>query len=156
VDDTFSSVRTEADLKDWNLYMPLWAPIDVVPDPADAGRRCLRLRDEDPYDYAKAERIFAEGSRVRVRFRVMQRQLAAARLEVEVQGPRGERPMRLRFDRDDLSFDEGKVSPFPVPMDVGRWHDVELRLDCAGAMYDAWLDGRQVQKKVPFAAPAST
>ncbi|MGH8017607.1 MAG: hypothetical protein ACREIA_04850, partial [Opitutaceae bacterium] len=57
--------------------------------------------------YAKAERAFPAAARVRVQFRVMQQQVGTAKLEIEVQGARGERPMRLRFDQEWMGFDEG-------------------------------------------------
>ncbi len=39
------------ELEMWNIYSPLWAPVKVEDG-------TLVLKDKDPFDYAKAERIF--------------------------------------------------------------------------------------------------
>ena len=62
--ENFEKVTTVVDLERWNLHVPTWAPIAPIAEPG-ATNRVLELRDEEPYDYAKAERVFpaAEKSR---------------------------------------------------------------------------------------------
>jgi hypothetical protein len=45
VNEDFEKAKTEADLDRWNLYVPKWAPISIVPDPWRSGNKCLELRD---------------------------------------------------------------------------------------------------------------
>jgi hypothetical protein len=155
VTETFDTARSASDLELWNLHVPQWAPVAVVDDPRGKGR-ALELRDEEPYDYAQAQRAFPESRQAEVSFRVMQGQVGHAFLEVEVQGPRGERPMRLRFDPEWLSLDQEKVDPDPVRIGVGRWIGVALRLDADAQTYDLAVDGAWVRRGIPFAQRAET
>ncbi|MBN2355482.1 hypothetical protein JXO59_05175, partial [candidate division KSB1 bacterium] len=151
VEENFEKLADESELILWNLYVPQWAPLSIVKDPFDKNNACLELRDEEPYDYALAERIFPESDRVTVAFRIMQQQVGAAKLEFEVHDRHGQRPMRLRFDPDWLSFDRGKVEPKPVPFDQGKWHRIKLLLDCTAQRYDVFVDGVMVRGNIDFA-----
>ncbi len=151
VDENFDQLQSEADLKLWNLYVPQWAPIAIVTDPRNENNKCLELRDEEPYDYALAERIFPESKKVTVEFRVMLKQVGTSVLEFEVHDRHGNRPMRLRFDPDWLMFDQGKVEPTPVPFSIGKWYHIKLHLDCEQQSYDVALDGVWVKRNIEFA-----
>jgi hypothetical protein len=155
VTETFDATRHVSDLELWNLHVPQWAPLTVVDDPEGKGR-CLELRDEEPYDYVQAQRAFPESRQAEVSFRAMLRHAEHAFLEVEVQGPRSERPMRLRFDPEWLSLDQEKVDPPPVRIAPGRWLAIGLRLDADAQTYDLSVDGAWVRRGIPFAQRAET
>jgi hypothetical protein len=106
VADDFSSA--ESGLRDWNIHSPLWAPVRLAPDPLNPRNQCLELRDRDPWEYAKVERAFPASAKVAVEFRVMLAKPGPGNLEIEVQGARGQRPMRLRIDENYLMFDHLK------------------------------------------------
>ena len=146
----FESVDNIMDLTFWNLYRPQWAPISLIQDPADPSNACLEIKDEEPWDYALAERQFPESSRVSVKFRVQQRQVGPGHLEVEVQDKNGRRPMRLRFEENWLGLDHGPLEIHPVPVETGRWYVIELLLDGRKQTYDCLLDGKKVREQVAF------
>jgi hypothetical protein len=96
----------------WNIYSPLWAPVRVVDVGAsldDARGRgqaaplpsnhALELRDEDPYDYARATRVFPETHGLKAAFKVLARQ-TNARLEIELTDARGNRQLFLALGED--------------------------------------------------------
>lgn len=147
----FEKVADESELELWNLYVPKWAPISIVTDLANDKNKCLELRDEEPYDYAIAQRAFPESKKVTVEFRLHMSKVGHGILDVEVQDKHGYRPMRLRFDPDWLSLDRGKVGTRPIPITTGAWHDITVRLDCGSQSYDLAVDGRRRKRKVPFA-----
>ncbi len=149
--EDFEKAATVADLERWNLHLPAWAPIAPVAEPG-AANRVLELRDEEPYDYAKAERIFPDARKVSVKFRVQVRAIAqGTALDIEVQSQRGDRPMRLRLDAHWLGFDRAALRPEPVAATPGRWYAVELAFDCEKQTYAARVDGRLVHEALPFA-----
>jgi hypothetical protein len=151
VNDDFESA---AALDWWNLHSPKWAPVEVVPE-RGGGNRCLELRDEDPYDYAMAERAFPNSSKPGVQFRFQADQVAQGHaLEVEVQGRQGARPLRLRIDGQWLGMDHRHVDVPPVPIARGRWYTVALRIDCSSQSYSVILDGQELRKDIPFAEAA--
>ncbi len=151
VDEDFNDVVSQADLELWNFHVPQWAPISVVTDSRAKDNRCLELRDEEPYDYALAERIFPEKQKVTIEFRAMQLHVGHALLEFEVHDQYGNRPMRLRFDQDWLSLDRGKIEPRPVPITIGKWYHITLKLDCDSQSYDLAVNGKWVRRDVSFA-----
>jgi hypothetical protein len=156
VDENFNSTKSEADLELWNFHVPQWAPISVVSDPHAEDNKCLELRDEEPYDYALAERAFPESREVTIKFRAMQQQVGHGLLEFEVHDRHGNRPMRLRFDPEWLSVDLKGVGVDPVPFSVGRWYDITLELDGGSQSYDLAVDGKWAKRNVPFAMKVDT
>lgn len=156
VNEDFESARSVSDLDLWNLHMPQWAPIALAADPETHGGHCLELRDEDPYEYALAERAFPASRRVHVSFRVRVEQVGHAVLEFEVVDRAGRRPLCLRFDAEWLSLDMGKLEPRPIAIDTGRWHTIELQLDCEQRHYGLAVNGTWLRQNIPLAAPVET
>jgi len=149
VNDTFE--QGVAALDSWNLYSLKWAPVELV---SEKGRdnRCLQLLDEEPYDYALAERIFPKSRKTAIRFRFNAVEIAQGHaLEVEVQDQQGTRPLRLRIDKDWLGMDHKHVGVPPARIQTGRWYSVELKVDCGSQRYDVLLDGAPIANGIPFA-----
>jgi hypothetical protein len=126
--DSFDDRPRDLPPEGWNVYSPLWAPVRVTADPADAGNQVLSLRDEDPYDYARAVRIFPETHGVKISFRVQAAQ-TDARLEIELLDAAGARPVRLAFlpggrleaCHEGQWLDAGTYT-------AGQWHRFELEI----------------------------
>jgi hypothetical protein len=137
VAETFDGLETEADLALWNLYVPAWAPTEVVSAAGTKGR-VLQLRDHDPYDYALAERAFPPSARGTVEFRVFLKSTGKDILEFELLNERSERALRLRFDsaHAGLTYDLGGVEPEPVPFTAGEWHQLKLVFDARNGWYE--------------------
>lgn len=157
VDQDFESIGNESELEHWSLHVPAWAPVSVIADPqSSSGNRVLELRDQDPYEYARAERLFPESGAVEISFRVQARQIGHAILEVEVQGPRTERALKLRLDPEWLSLDLETVGEDPEPAELGRWLTIRIRADCEQQAYDLSVDGEWVRRGIRFAARTDT
>ncbi|MFO1447598.1 MAG: exo-alpha-sialidase [Opitutaceae bacterium] len=135
VSDSFESDAVGALPAGWNIYSPLWAPVRVGAD-GDKGNHVLVLRDEDPYDYARAVRIFPATHGLTATFRVLARQ-ANARFEIDLLDAAGSRPVRLALGEDARIWvchegqwmDAGSYQPdrwlqvgleIPVPVDADR------------------------------------
>ena len=65
VDDDFEKMKPGGIVTDWNIYSGVWNPISVN---ADKTGKFLRLQDKDPYDYAKAVRVFPETPQAKISF----------------------------------------------------------------------------------------
>jgi hypothetical protein len=148
VADDFESAAGGSDLALWNIHAPMWAPVDVGSDPLDPRNHALVLRDRDPWDYAKAFRIFPAATRVAIEFRAMLAKPGANRIEIEVQGARGERGLRLSVDPEWVCFDLLKGESDSAAWSPGRWHTVRLEVDGTKGTYDCVLDGRKVARGV--------
>ncbi len=156
VEQNFDSINQVSDLEYWNLHVPQWAPISIEPSGEGDSHRYLEFRDEDPYDYALAERAFPESEKGVVRFRVQAEKFGHNIFEIELQDRYNERPLRLRIDPDWLSLDLNKENPRPLPIRPGQWYDIKIRFDCKKQAYDLSLDGEWLRKNVVFAYPVET
>jgi len=157
VDQNFDALSSEADLEFWNFYIPKWAPTAVVTLPGK-NNKVLQLVDEDPYDYACAERHFPPSAKSTITFRLFIKDQGKDDLEFELHDQHDQRVLRLRFDvrLEGLNFDLGDVEPWPVPFAADRWYDVKLAFDCEKSSYEVWLNGIRVRENIAFNADVQT
>jgi hypothetical protein len=147
----FESVKSVGDLKLWNVYIPKWADINVIKE-YNVNNNYLQLREQEPYDYVMAERIFPKSDSVEISFRVNPKIVAQGySLQIEVQDQQGIRPMRLRLDNSWLGVDRKKVTHPPVPIHTGEWYDVTLNFSVSAQKYDLNVNGKDVISNIPFA-----
>lgn len=99
VNDDFESATLGTLPAGWNVYSPLWAPVRVAAATAGQPNRALEFRDEDPYDYARAIRVFPATHGVKVSFKIFARQ-TNARFEIDLLDAAGARPVRLALGED--------------------------------------------------------
>lgn len=146
VEESFEDYGDVSDMQDWNLYLPLWAPTNLVQDPWDRENTVLKITDEEPYDYAKAVRAIPSSKRLRISFRVMQVQYGLNGLEFEAQTARGGRPLRLWWSPDQVGFDRAGVEVERASIQSGKWHQVVLELDCEEDRYSVRIDGEIIHE----------
>ncbi len=156
VHEDFEQLQSIDQMKRWNLYLPLWAPTAILHDPV-SGNRYLELRDEDPYDYAKIERIFAGGKNIEISFdlHMVSNQQGHA-LEIEVQDQRSSRPIRLRIENEWLMFDRHRLDTDPIPFHEGRWNNIRLVIDVDAGTYDAFYNGALGRAGMELAEPVES
>jgi hypothetical protein len=156
VADTFNEMQAGGPVPGWNLYSPLWAPVTVAEYPSAADKSLL-LEDRDPADYARAERMFPECGKVRLRFTLLAAPAACGRLEIEVCEARGTAPVRIRLDGEDDQIrvlQKGDWRPIGgFPRDT--WHAFEIRVDTGRQKFRLEIDG-VAAREFQFTAPAYT
>ncbi|HOI28472.1 MAG TPA: hypothetical protein PLZ15_01835 [Melioribacteraceae bacterium] len=150
VNENFENVNSISDLKLWSVYMPKWGPISIIKDP-DLQNSYLELRDEEPYDYSFVERIFPSSSKKVIEFKFQGEKIPQGFApEVEIQDQKGNRPVKLRIDKDWLSFDIEKVSVDPVKIDPKSWNHVLLEIDCVKGSYVVTVNGIKYPDEIKF------
>ena len=152
IDDTFDDMETGGKVVDWNIYAPKWAPVRVAEFPS-AESKSLELRDEDPYDYAKAVRVFQEGTKAEIRLRICPRQSGHGMLDIEVLDRYGNRPIRIRFDSDgQIKANDGSTSTNIQAYGPGKWYDIDIAIDATPfGTYSLSIDGKKVLEKAALA-----
>jgi hypothetical protein len=128
----FQKTGSNGVLPGWNIYSPRWAPVAVV---EEEGRRCLEMRDGDPFDYARVVRVFPAAADVRVEVRLKAAQ-TRARIEIELCDTAGRRPCRVIFSETggiqavagDRLVDVGSYAS-------GVWVTIGLITDLASGTY---------------------
>ena len=142
--DTFDNLNAGGPVTDWNIYSPRWSPVGVADFPS-AANKSLELQDKDPYDYARAVRVFPETKSATIHFKVHAGQNNAGRLEIEVTDRFGFRPVRMIFAEDgQIKAMNGAESKTLAPYQPGKWYDVDLKVDVANGTFDISLAGKPV------------
>jgi hypothetical protein len=152
VDDTFDNlIPSGGVVNNWNIYSGQWIPVEVVNYPTVVDKS-LRLSDMDPWDYARAVRVFPKTDKVSVKFDVLAKQPKNGRLEVEVLGRKGERPVRIELAEDGKlkAVDGGKVVELS-DYKGGAWLSFDVKVDAAKGEYSVSVNNKEVLKKARFA-----
>ncbi len=148
VKDTFKSTD---ELDNWNLYNPIWAPVAIA-------EGALQFRDKDPYDYAKAVRVFPAGTRVSLGFRVRSAQQSHGRLEIEVVDDKGKPAARVVW-ADDGRIHASDGADRVVTVDSytsGAWTPVELEIDAQAGKYRLKSGTRTLLDSAGLMAPVAS
>ena len=141
----------DAALAEWNIYSPLWASVRLAEVPG--GGRALQLSDQDPYDYAKVERVFRDGARATLRTRVMAGQTQGHPLHIEVADERGLAPVRIWFDSDGrLKAREACETRDLGAYEASRWYDVQIIVDVPEHSYSLSIPELDIARSFTFDA----
>ncbi|MBK7926600.1 MAG: hypothetical protein IPJ98_03655 [Bryobacterales bacterium] len=150
VDDNFDSLKAGGEVTDWNIYSPKWAPVEVVERPG--GGKSLELRDKDPYDYARAVRVFPQVKAATLRFEVLPKSGGADPFEVEVLDRHGNRPVRIVFSTDGwIRAMNGSTQAQAARYSAGKWSVLEIDLDAGKGTYALRIDGSLAVSNGAFA-----
>jgi hypothetical protein len=155
VSDNFNSMEVGGPIKDWNIRRGPWVTVGIVAFPS-AKNKSLQLEDRDPYNYARAERVFAQGASKTISAKVYARQKDAGQLNVEVLNHTGNRAVRLVFGSDGhVWVTDGTRSVDAGPYKANTWYDLGIKVDAVNGKYDATLDGKTIAHQASFMEPAS-
>jgi Sialidase-like, CBM domain len=128
IDDNFNAAASINDLSTWNIYSPLWAKINLKKISAD--NNCLELTDSDPYDYARAVRVFPESENVGISFDLMPHQNDHGRLEIEILNDNGKRPVRIWFADDGFMYAlDGEMTTRIQKYKPNKWMKFDMQIN---------------------------
>lgn len=154
VNEVFNSLPDGQELRLWNIFSPLWAPVRI--EKAPDGTKALTLRDKDPYDYAKAERLFPAGQKIKIEFSVTPAQNNTGSLHIEFQDGKGTAASRLIFDADgELKAKVGYRNSGIMKYEAGKTYDIRIELDRNKRMYDIFINGQNKGTRLMFVPVAS-
>ncbi|MEZ2337345.1 MULTISPECIES: six-hairpin glycosidase [unclassified Mucilaginibacter] len=94
--EVFNQLPAGKELEKWNTYSPQWAPADI--DKTPDGERALTLKDSDPFDFAKAERVVPVSKKLMTDFTITAGQNNTGMLDIEFQDEKGTAAIRLTLD----------------------------------------------------------
>jgi hypothetical protein len=144
VNDDFSKLTEDQALAQWNIYSPLWAPVKV----ADGN---LVLKDKDPFDYAKAERVFPASRKVITSFSVTPKQDDFGLLDIELQDAKGMATVRLTFDTaGTISAKAGARYKNFMKYKAGETYAIQIKLDAFSRFYTVTVNGKEMLTSLAF------
>ena len=82
---------TSSAINSWNIFSPLWCRVQVRDN-------ALTLHDSDPFDHAKAERVFPRSKKLVIEFSVTPQQNNDGLLEIELVDEKGSPCLRVSLD----------------------------------------------------------
>jgi len=150
VNDVFDELPAGKELQWWNVYSPMWAPVSI--GKTAAGARCLVLKDEDPYDFAKVERVFPVSRKMRAEFAITPAQADHGQLQIEFQDEKNAPAMRLSFEPDGSFIAKaGARTKSMLKYAAGETYIIRVALDMDTRMYTVNINGKDVLTQLFFA-----
>lgn len=150
VNEVFNSLPVGQELRYWNTFSPLWASVKI--EKSVEGTKGLVLRDKDPFDYARADRMMPASRVVNVEFSVTPRQNNTGTLQVEFQDAKGIAAARLIFDADgELKAKVGYRNSGITKYEAGKTYNIRVELDLNKRMYDIFVNGESKGTRMMFA-----
>lgn len=148
-DDQFSLLKDDEALNSWNIYSPLWAPVSIV---KENEQKYLSLKDFDPFDYAKAERIVPEAGKVKIEFSITPKQAANGQLDIEVQDAKNTPCLRISFDAEgNILTKAGYRNKTLTRYEAGKKYDFVIELNTETRLYTVSINGSRPNNNIIFA-----
>ena len=152
VNDNFNTLTTGGTITNWNVYSPKWAPVAVSDFPGN-GNKSVKLSDEDPYDYARAIRVFKETKHADLQFSVYAEQNTVGALAIDVTDQYGNRPVRMELDANKkITIANGSKTQEMMEYQPGKWYDFRFVINASlNGSFDVYINGKQVATKIRLA-----
>jgi hypothetical protein len=150
VRDDFREMPTGAYVKNWNIYSPVWSPVRIE---AAKGGNVLMLQDQDPYDYAKAVRVFKSRESGSVKLDVLPKQ-QSDKFAIELVGRNGKRAIQLQISRSgELSAKDGSRGNRELAsLEHNAWHQILIEYDSSKLSYSVAINGNEISTPIDFSA----
>jgi hypothetical protein len=150
VNEDFNSLPAGEELKYWNFNSGKWCPVAI--EKMNDGTRALSLRDWDPFDYAKAERVIPAGNQVMVDFTIVPQQNNSGLLDIEFQDAKGTAGVRLSLDSaGNLLSKAGYRNRTLAKYTAGESLDFSIELNTDTRFYTVTLNGKKLSPGLFFA-----
>ena len=119
----------------WNIYAPKWADVSVDESDVD---KLVTLEDHDPYDYARADRVFPPSSKVTAQFELMSKHFGPRNLEIELWGAFGDaRPARIVIKPDGIIEIGGARIARST---IGHWIKFQISADTKKGSFNVFIN----------------
>ena len=141
VRDDFSSMETGGVVNNWNIYSPVWCPVKIVDFP-DKGNKSLMLKDFDPYDYARATRVFGQSPRQQLTFELYV-ESNPGDFYIDICNEKGKRLIKSVIDSRGAVHSINGPGKFESVKSIsaGEWVTFTFDINSDDSRYDLYIDG---------------
>ena len=150
VDDDFSRMETGSTVKDWNVYSPKWCPVRIVEFPSKENKS-LKLQDTDPYDYARATRVFGPLSSQKISFEIYVSSVLE-NISIDICDKKGNRLIQTGVDKNvfmhttDISGNVKELKKLARE----EWITIAFEINSEKSHYDLFINDNLVAKDYNF------
>ncbi|HKO82167.1 MAG TPA: exo-alpha-sialidase [Chitinophagaceae bacterium] len=149
INEVFANMKESQELNNWNIYSPLWCKVGIE---KNGNTKALYLKDSDPFDYAKAERVFPNSKKTTVEFSVTPQQNDFGLLEIELTDAKGIPCLRLSFDSTgSIMTKQGYRNKSVGKYKIGEAVAIRIQLNAATRFYTTSLNGGNPSNNLCFA-----
>lgn len=143
--DDFSRYNTLGNLKEWNIYSPVMARVEL-------DGKWLRLTDSDPFDYARVERKIPATKELRVAFDIKADQNDHGLLQIEFLDANSIAASRIELTQDGVLRTKGGARyGNMLNYEAGKEYHVEAVLSVTKRMIEVFIDGKKAGQRMFFA-----
>lgn len=143
VNDDFATQGGQV-LNDWNIFSPLWASVQVE-------NGVLTLRDRDPFDYAKAERVIESGKKGIIEFTLTPEQSDHGKLHIELTDEKGLIATRIILDADGMIKNKAGYRDAGLQAyNAGEMYHFVLNYDVSTRSYQITINGSGERTRLFF------
>lgn len=148
VNDVFNILPNGEELKLWNTYDLSWGSAKIE---KKDNEKWLTLRDQDPFDYPRVERVIPFAEKMQASFTVKPEQNDHGMMEVEFQNKQGLPSVRFIFDSDGyLKHKAGYRLRNIMPYEAGKEYTINISLDAAPRSYTFSVNGDKETRGIFF------
>ncbi|MCF0051826.1 exo-alpha-sialidase [Dyadobacter sp. LJ53] len=148
--DRFHELPEGKELSEWNIYSPLWAAVGI--EKGQDGAKLLALKDSDPFDYAKAERVIPATKKLVAEISVEPKQNDHGLLDIELQDAKGTPGIRLSFDSTgNFRAKAGYRNKDLMTYKPGEKYEIKIQLNTETRLYSVTVNGRNLGNNILFA-----
>lgn len=141
--EVFNELPAGKELEKWNTYSPQWAPVSIEKTPD--GERGLTLKDSDPFDFAKAERVVPVSKKLMTDFTIIPAQNNTGMLDIEFQDEKGTAAIRLTLDSvGQFRTKAGYRNKNFMKYEAGTLYHVVIKLNTDTRFYTVNVNGKDV------------
>lgn len=149
VDEVFNQMPDEKELDLWNYNSGLWTPVSI--DKMSNGTKALTLKDWDPFDYAKAERVIPSSKKITTEFTITPQQNDHGWLDIEFTNAKGNAGVRLSFDSaGEFISKAGYRYKNLMKYNAGETYNIRVELNCDTRFYTVTVNGKQLSPGLFF------
>ncbi|MBR0037294.1 MAG: six-hairpin glycosidase [Bacteroidales bacterium] len=130
----------------WNVYAPLLAPAAIEGE-------TIVLKDSDPFDYCKVERVIPASRELTLSFDIQAAQTSHGRLELELQDEHGTPCTRVQWQADSLVMVKtgARYNAILNPYEAHRTYHIEMQVSLNDRMITFSVDTVKFKPKMLFA-----
>jgi len=149
VNDIFNDKKDGEELKEWSLFSPVWCRTTIE---KKENKKLLSLHDSDPFDYAKAERIFPVAKKVTLEFAITPQQNNTGELEIELVNAKGTPCLRLMLDSTgSILTKQGYRNKSLGKYAASETLNIKLELNTTTRFYTVAINGGKPSSNLCFA-----
>jgi hypothetical protein len=148
--EEFDKLPAGKELSSWNIFSPVWAPVKIEKN--SEGKKILSLKDSDPFDYAKAERVIPSSKRLIADFTITTMQTNTGLLDIEFQDGKGIPAIRLSFDSTGNFYSKaGYRNRNVTKYEAGTKYTIRVELNTSTRFFTIGVNGKNAGNYLFFA-----